>query len=164
MYSQNVIKAGKINHVAAVAKNLEESLKRHHEILGVEPWIIHYFVPPFHRETYVRERPANYTLKVAIAKMGDIYYELIEPQEGPSIHKEFLETKGEGLHHVGRRYNSLEEVKKDLEAFKTKGIKILQQGMFHGSHYFYLDTEPLIGVIYEIVYVPLEIKPARIYP
>lgn len=164
MFSPNMVKVKEINHVAAVVRNLDDALRKHREILGIEPWIIHYFVPPFHRETYVREKPANYTIKVAIARMGNMYYELIEPLEGPSVQKEFLETKGEGLHHIGRRCESLEEVERDIETFKRQGVKILQRGMFHDSRYFYFDTEPLIGVIYEIVYRPSEIKPARTYP
>lgn len=159
--STSIIK--EINHVAAVVRSVNESLKNYWK-LGIGPWSIHYFVPPFHRETYVREQPTDYTLKIAIMQMGGIFYELIEPLEGSSIQKKFLVARGEGLHHIGRRYDSLEEVQRDLEAFKKQGINILQRGMFHDSRYYYLDTESLLGVIYEIVYKPSDIAPAKVFP
>ncbi|MEM2320398.1 MAG: VOC family protein [Candidatus Bathyarchaeia archaeon] len=158
------MKIKEISHVAAVVRDLNRSLKMYKEILGIEPWIIQSFVPPFHRETYVREKPVKYTMRIAIASLGKIYYELIEPLEGPSIYKEFLDAKGEGLHHIGKVYTSLEEVERDLEMFKKMGLRILQRGAFYDSRYYYIDTEPLLGVIYEVVYKPSEIPPEKVYP
>ena len=31
---------------------------------------------------------------------GPVVFELLQPLEGPSIYKEWLEERGEGLHHV----------------------------------------------------------------
>ena len=33
-------------------------------------------------------------------KMGSLEIELIQPLEGQSPHKEFLDSKGEGIHHI----------------------------------------------------------------
>ena len=39
-------------------------------------------------------------MKLALTWVGDTMWEVIEPVDGPSIYKEFLEEHGEGLHHV----------------------------------------------------------------
>lgn len=158
------MKVKEIGHVAAVVRDLNKSLKMYREMLGIEPWIIQSFVPPFHRETYVREKPVMYTMRIAIAPLGKIYYELVEPLEGPSIYKEFLDTRGEGLHHIGKIYTLLEKVERDLEMFRKMGLKILQRGVFYDSRYYYIDTEPLLGIVYEVVYEPSEIPPEKVYP
>jgi methylmalonyl-CoA/ethylmalonyl-CoA epimerase len=46
-----------------------------------------------------REQP--YSMKLALAQLGETMYELIEPLDGPNTYQEFLDTHGEGLHHLG---------------------------------------------------------------
>ena len=36
----------------------------------------------------------------AVTQIGNIQLELIQPLNGPNIWKEFLEEKGEALHHI----------------------------------------------------------------
>ena len=160
------VKVREISQVAIVVKNLEEAMKKYWETLGLGPWSIYTFAPPRLKDTYVRGKPVKYSMRLAITMVGNVMVELIEPLEGPSIYKEFLETKGEGLHHIACfKYNSLEEVKRDLEEFEKMGIKVLQSGRFDNIYYYYLDTEPILGIIYEIGYIPMPLpEPERIWP
>ncbi len=40
-------------------------------------------------------------MKLALAQLGPVMCELIEPVQGPSSYEEFLNEHGEGLHHLG---------------------------------------------------------------
>ncbi len=155
-----------ISQVAIVVRDIEKAMKKYWETLGIGPWSIYTFAPPMLTETYVRGKPTHYTMRLALAMVGPVMVELIEPLEGESIYKEFLREKGEGLHHIACfKYDSLEEVQKDLEEFEKMGIKVLQSGKYGDIRYYYLDTEPILGIIYEIGYVPLPLpEPERVYP
>ena len=39
-------------------------------------------------------------MKLSVARTGNTMWELIEPVDGPSIYQEFLDERGEGLHHL----------------------------------------------------------------
>jgi len=158
------IKVKRLDHFAVVVKDLKECIKRYWDLLGIGPWNIYYLAPPAHKETYLRGNAVKCSIKVGLARLGDISYELIEPVEGPSALKEFLERKGEGMHHFACRYDSLESVRSAVDAFRSAGIEVLQCGKFHDSLYYYLDTEALLGTIYEILYMPSEITPNEVYP
>ena len=61
-----------------------------------------------------------YSMKLALAWTQDFMWEVVQPLEGPSIYKEFLAKRGEGMHHVlietaGHQYEDL------LEEARTKG-------------------------------------------
>jgi 4-hydroxyphenylpyruvate dioxygenase-like putative hemolysin len=101
---------------------------------------------------------------VAFANAGSVMMELIEPLRGPSIYKEFLAEKGEGLHHVHSRHENVREV---LQAFKEMGIAVLMSGKYGTGEFYYLDTEPMLGIIYEIVKkkpIISRVSPEATYP
>ncbi len=78
--------------------------------------------------------------RLAFAQLGPVQLELIQILDGPSIHVDFLESEGEGLHHVGVYVSDFDE---RLERFREKGIGVLQRG--EGMRrYAYLDTKPVI--------------------
>lgn len=94
-----------------------------------------------------RGKPSNFKYRIAYAKLGAIQLELIQPLEGETLHSEFLEARGEGLHHFGILIDRFAE---RVAAMKQMGIKVLQSGEKPGRKYAYMDTEPLIGIMVEL--------------
>jgi methylmalonyl-CoA/ethylmalonyl-CoA epimerase len=96
----------------------------------------------------LRGKSEPYAMKLALAQIGSVAFELIQPLTGPSIYQEFLDRKGEGFHHVAVApaydYDSA------VDAFGERGIKILMSGTWAGTTYAYLDTEKDLGAILEI--------------
>jgi methylmalonyl-CoA/ethylmalonyl-CoA epimerase len=142
------IKIGEISQIAVVVRDLKKALANYWNTLGIGPWNIYTFAPPALTEPMIRGKPVPYSMRLALAEVGPIQYELIEPLEGPSIYKEFLASKGEGLHHFQSRFD---EVTDQLMEFKKMGIDVLMSGKFGGGEFYYMDTEPILGTIYEIV-------------
>jgi 4-hydroxyphenylpyruvate dioxygenase-like putative hemolysin len=100
-------------------------------------------------------------MRLAIAQVGSLQLELIEPLEGPSVYKEFLAEKGEGLHHIQSRIENVDET---LAAFKEMGINILMSGKFGEGEFYYMDTEPVLGTVYELVKRRTRPPPEATYP
>jgi len=146
--SRSKIKVGEISQVAVVVKDLRKAMENYWKTLGIGPWNIYTFEPPALREPMIRGKPIHYSMRLALAQVGSVQLELIEPLEGPSIYKEFLANKGEGLHHI---QSKVEDVGDQLAAFKELGIDVLMSGKFGEGEFYYMDTEPVLGIIYEIV-------------
>lgn len=144
-----LIEVGKISQVAIVVKDLDEAVKNYWETLGIGPWHIYRQAPPELQDTFLRGKPARYSMKLAFAKAGAFELELIEPLEGPSIYKEFLKKKGGGLHHIATFQE--EDLSDKLAKFREMGIGVLMSGRCGKVEFYYLDTEPVLGIVYELV-------------
>jgi len=137
-----------ISQVGIVVRDLEKSVALYTSILGIGPFRI---VPPEEFQStdmILRGRPAYWKVKVAFAQVGPVTIELIEHLEGESLLKEFLEAKGEGLHHLGCLVDDIEE---EIAKFEKQGIAVLQRGTNIGrSKWAYMDTEPILGIVIEL--------------
>lgn len=155
------IKLGDVIQVGLVVKDLRESMERYWQLLGIGPWNIYTYAPPMLREATVRGKRVDYSMRLAHTMAGPVQIELIQPLEGPSIYTEHLAQKGEGLHHIQSRVENIEEV---VAAFKKLTIGVLMSGKFGEGEFYYFDTEPVIGVIYEIFRRKSRPAPEAVYP
>ena len=89
-----------ITQVAAVVRDLRSSLEAYHKALGWGPWNVYEHKPPMLHSTELHGKPTEFTMLGAECHAGPIVFELLQPLEGPSIYKEWLDEHGEGLHHV----------------------------------------------------------------
>ena len=156
------IKLGDVLQVGLVVRDLKKSMETYWTLLGIGPWKIYTYAPPMLREATLRGTRTEYSMRIACAQAGPTQLELIEPLNGPSIYKEHLAAKGEGLHHIQSRIESnIQDVLADLAA---RGIGVLMGGKFGEGEFYYLDTEPKLGVIYEIFQRKSRPVPEAAYP
>ena len=73
-----------------------------------------------------------------------------EGAKGEFIWKEYLETKGEGVQHLGFAVNDIEKATAAIEA---KGVKVWRKGVYHDIKYSVFDKANAFGVRIELVYV-----------
>jgi hypothetical protein len=157
---QEKIVLKQVLQVSVVVKDLQESMERYWDLFGIGPWEVFTFQPADLTNPTIRGNAEPYTMKLALAQIGNVAFELIQPLTGPSIYQEFLDQKGEGFHHVAVApaydYDSA------VDAFGKRGIKILMSGTWAGTTYAYMDTEKALGAILEIYQMrpPGSIRPA----
>jgi catechol 2,3-dioxygenase-like lactoylglutathione lyase family enzyme len=137
-----------IKQVGIVVKDIDKVMD-YYSSLGIGPFKS---LPsggvPTYTDKKLRGKPAEFKLAVRIAQVGQIELELIQPLEGQSIHKEFLEKQGEGLHHLGFFVDDIDEE----EARLTKqGFKVLASGRRPGGGFTYFETDTVGGVIMELI-------------
>ena len=60
--------------------------------------------------------------------VGPVDVELIQPHDGPSIYKEWLNQHGEGVHHVAVTRPTLAEAEETKEWFARRGMSVLMEG------------------------------------
>jgi len=154
----------RITQVAVVVKDLRATMQKYHEVMGWGPWSVYEHKPPALHHTEVRGKPVYYTMLGAEVHCDPIDFEILQPLEGPSIYKEFLKEKGEGLHHVAV-VNSAENVHKALADFKDQGIEVLMSGKLEDIEFYYLDSEPVLKMVVETVSGhAISLKPSYTYP
>jgi methylmalonyl-CoA/ethylmalonyl-CoA epimerase len=131
-----------LHHIAIVVTNLEEAI-RFYASIGIGPFEDY---PPL--KEYVRldvpDEVGFQNLRIKAAQIGPIQLQLIQPGEGKSLYQEFLETKGEGVYHLGFVVDDVDESEADL----TKaGLGVLSRGRRKdGSGFSYLNTVERAGV------------------
>ncbi|MGD0918075.1 MAG: VOC family protein [Thermodesulfobacteriota bacterium] len=149
--------------VCVVVKNIRKAVESYWNLFAIGPWKIYTFQPPDLTNATLHGKLEKYSMKIAITMIGNMMWELIEPLEGPSIYKEFLEERGEGIHHV---HFAVDNYDQTVAALKKQGINILMDGSWKGITYAYLDTERELGAIFEIS-KPLDAQlppPEAVYP
>lgn len=153
-----------VYQVCVVVKDIRKAMERYWKIFGIGPWQIYTFRPPDLTNTTLHGKPEPYTMKLASARVGALEWELIQPLEGRSAYKEFLEQRGEGLHHVAV---VVDDFDKTVAALEKQGMGILMSGQYRGATFVYMDTGQALGAITEICKAPpgFEMpKPEATYP
>ena len=155
----------KIVQICAIVKDIQKSMEKYWETLGFGPWNVHTFSPETIRDFTVHGRLVRDSFKFIIATtwIGEIQFELIQPVKGPTIYESFLKEKGEGLHHIKEKVDD-DDIEETLKKFKEKEIEVIQSGKFDGDLFYYLDTEPTLGILYEIGNCGKVRLPERRYP
>lgn len=158
------MKERKIAQICMVVRDIDASMKRYWEILGVGPWDVHTFNPDTVKEFKMRGEPVDgFEYIVALANLGEMQLELIQPVRNVPIYQRFLDQKGEGIHHIKELVDG-----KDIEAtvaqYKQKGIEVTVSGRCGEDIFLYLDTESSLGMIYEIGNCGAIPAPERRYP
>jgi methylmalonyl-CoA/ethylmalonyl-CoA epimerase len=92
--------------------------------------------------------PSEARAKLAFFRFGNTTLELIEPDDQPSCWREFLDRNGPGFHHLAFKVAGMKE---KVARFEKLGNPLLQKGEFTGGRYAYVDTEPQLGALIELL-------------
>jgi len=98
-------------------------------------------------------KPADDVVNLARAtQIGQVQFELIQPISGESVQREFLESKGEGINHLGFFVDDIDE---ETAGMLKKGFSDIHSGKFAGGGGFaYFDTDRVGGVQFELIQWP----------
>lgn len=162
---QSVPPGMRITQVAVVVKDLRKTMEAYNKIMGWGPWSVYEHKPPTLHHTEVRGKSVPYTMIGAEVHCDPIDFEILQPLDGPSIYKEFLEQHGEGLHHVSV-VSPAEDIDLALGNFKKMGVEVLMSGRLgEDIRFYYMDTEPVLKMVAETVSGhAISMKPAYTYP
>jgi len=141
----------KFHHVAIVVWDMEKAVD-YYESMGVGT-----FRPEFmldsstytDYEVYGKTPDTIDKTRMRMVEIGSCLIELVQPLEGEPIYYEFLNSKGEGAHHVAYTVDDL-----DAEAAKLaeRGIPIITRvRMPNGGGFAYFDTGKVGGLLTELI-------------
>ncbi len=97
-----------VEHIGIAVKDLSSSVSLFEKLLNVEP--------------YKTEVVENQNVTTAFFKTGETKIELLQGSSPDNIIQKFIETKGEGLHHIAFE---VEDIHAQMKRLKQEGFIIL---------------------------------------
>ena len=134
-------------HVGVVVRDMEKTVERL-ESMGIGPFA-EPPLPPVMASIYYRGKQSNSEVKILQAKIGDIELELFQPVSGEDPWREFLDSKGEGIHHIAF---GADDPFKASEGLIEKGAYVLHSGRLPdggGGLYLELGAGDIIIELYK---------------
>jgi catechol 2,3-dioxygenase-like lactoylglutathione lyase family enzyme len=131
--------------VGVVVRDLQKAIQ-FYESLGIGPFVEGPSADAVERKVY--GKPSDMKLRGSITQMGQIEFELLQPVSGDSLHKEFLEKKGEGVIHICFYVDDLDN---EVAKLAKKGFKVVHSAVFSdGGKCAYIDTCEVGGIFLEL--------------
>jgi methylmalonyl-CoA/ethylmalonyl-CoA epimerase len=156
-----------ITQVSLAVEDLEKTMELYYRAFGWSGWDVFEHQPPTHHNTELRGVPTHYTLKGAEVMVGSLNFELLEPVEGPSLWKEFIAQRGEGIASIAVMFQTMAEGETVKREFASRGMPVTMKANI-GDHieYYYLDTQERFGCLIESGsgHATDFVKPAYVYP
>jgi catechol 2,3-dioxygenase-like lactoylglutathione lyase family enzyme len=132
--------------IGVVVRDLDRA-KMFYERLGIGPFNEGPSGSTLERRIYGEPAP-DAAVRGAIAKMGEIEFELLEPVSGNTIQSEFLERHGEGVVHLCAFSDDLD---RDIKELTDLGYDVISEGRIDdGGHFAYFDTRETGGLVLEL--------------
>lgn len=139
-----------VRQVGIIVHDIEATSRRYAEVLGFPPPMI--FQTPGYEQskTVFRGEHSEATAKLAFFSAGQLQIELIQPDEKPSVWREFLEMHGEGAHHIAFQ---VQDTKKATDYLERFDIHVVQQGLYADASgmYTYMSSEKALGVMIKLL-------------
>ncbi len=133
--------------IGIVVRGLNATMRKYVDDYGIGPWKIYEFNPGNAKDLREYGQPVQRSWRLAIAMVGQLQWELIEPLDSDSIYARFLAEKGEGVHHIAVAAQCFDKM---LEMEAKRGTELVLSGEFEGVKVAYLDTDRDLGVTLEI--------------
>ncbi len=138
---------GRVRQNGYVVTDLDAALAHWSTVLDVGPWFALRGVTLEHSE--YRGRPAATQISIALANSGDLQIELIQVlDDSPSCYREFIDSTGEGLHHLAWWTEDFDETIRHAGA---AGWGVVQSGDLMGTRFCYFGTQTHPGTVAEVM-------------
>ncbi|MDR7235413.1 VOC family protein [Neobacillus drentensis] len=139
-----------INQIAFVVRDIEQASEAFAKLLGIpkQNWFL--TGDSDVSKVVFRGQPTDSRSKLVFLNTPTVQIELIEPNPEPGTMCEFLDTAGEGIHHIALDVDSIKE---KLPVFEENGYPLLQSGEFTSSEgrYVYVDTLKSHKILLELL-------------
>ncbi len=126
----------RIDHTAVAVRDLDEAAARYESL--------------FSAHAGERIMMEDQGVKVAFVSLGDTQLELVQPLDTTSGVARFLESRGEGLHHVGV---AVDDLVGELRRLESDGVRLIDRVPRRGAHGLIAFIHPhgTGGVLVELV-------------
>lgn len=105
-----------IDHLGIAVKSIEEALPLYERALGLK--------------CEKMEEVASQKVKTAFFHLGEVHLELLEPTSPDSPIAKFIESRGEGIHHIAF---ATTDIQGQLGQAAAAGLKLIHEVPFEGA-------------------------------
>ncbi len=138
MDKDSPFKANTIDQVSYAVRDIDKTVEKWTELYGMGPWT-------YRENGGLDAKGRPWKIRMAFAFVGPLEIELVQCLEGRIFQSRFLETWGEGLHHIGFR---VDDVDAQVRELVSKGAKLF---IHDPGRFAYLDAGGAGGAIFELI-------------
>ena len=143
-----------VGQIGIVVRDLERACHRYSALWRCGPWRIFTYGPAILSSQSYRGAPSQFVVRIALNATTP-QLELLQPLAGPSVYDDWLERRGEGLHHLAA---FVEDADAAIASLADAGYRVLLEGRGFGAEgdgvFAYFDTEDDLGYLLEVVQRP----------
>ena len=149
--------------VSIVVPDLDQAVRTYADEYGVGPWDIYEFNPDTVRDMRASGQPVAWRWRLALATVGGVQWELVQPLDDESIYARFIAEHGAGVHHAGVGVRDYGAATAELAA---RGHEVLLTGEYNRVRFSYHATGDNLGIVTELFDAPpgVEQTPDSTYP
>jgi methylmalonyl-CoA/ethylmalonyl-CoA epimerase len=128
----------KVHHIGIAVRDLKESVALFEKLLGVK--------------AHITEVPCQQVTEAVFKTDDGAEIDLLEAMVSDSAIGKFLESRGEGLHHIALE---VDDVNAELKAMEKKGVRLIDKEGREGAagQIGFLHPKSVNGVLVELVQV-----------
>ena len=140
-----------------VVRDLDAAIAYWRRVNGVERWSKAYGLARDQVDKLYWGEPEDFQFSCAYGFAGDVLIELARHDGGRSVYHDWLEERGEALHHIGFRLADASEYDAARMHYAAQGLPEAMSGWFSAPggncKWAYLDTRAAIGCYTELYYI-----------
>jgi len=139
MTPSDLVTAGRVHHVAVVVRDIEQALSFYRDMLGLPVEL----VLPI----------ASDGVTIAFLPVGESKIELVQPTDSSTGVARFLESRGEGFHHVCLEVN---DIAAELDRLSAEGVELIDTKPRPGAEgpVAFIHPRSCNGVLVELIEAP----------
>jgi methylmalonyl-CoA/ethylmalonyl-CoA epimerase len=127
-----------IAQVSWAVKDIDKVVESWSKLYGFGPWT-------YSENGGLDAKGRPWKIRMAFTYVGPLQIELVQCTEGRIFQSRFLDTWGEGVHHIGWYVDDVDEVVKSLT---PQGVKVF---VHDPGKFAYLDGGGVGGAIFELM-------------
>ena len=133
----------RLHHICIVVHDIDRT-QAYYESIGIGPWQAY---PPLaeYEELDVPSRDGFMAMQYRVCNLPDIQLQLCQPNDDPTPQRLHLDTKGEGVFHIGFEVADADGAEDNA---RESGLQPLMRGRRrNGTGFTYYDTAEGAGVV-----------------
>ena len=133
----------RLHHICIVVEDIDRT-QTYYESIGIGPWQSY---PPLvdYIELEVPHREGFLAMQYRVCNLPNMQLQLCQPNDDPSPQRIFLDTKGEGVFHIGFEVPDADAAQTSA---RVAGLHQLMRGRrANGTGFNYYDTQADAGVV-----------------
>lgn len=148
MTDNSKVDTGAMTQIGIIVRDVVRTAKAYADFFNMDVPSIQWTGEYSEAKQHYKGNPVDSRAKLVFFNLSNIQIELIEPDEGPSTWRKFLDDHGEGVHHIAFEVNGMRQV---LSNFENQSMHLEQKGEYEGGRYAYVDTFDQLKVIVELL-------------
>ena len=149
MGNTNILNTDVVCQIGIIVRDIHATAKKYAEFFGIETPECNWTDGFDKAQTeYMGEKSEARAMLAFIHMKNGIDIELIQPDEHPSTWREYLDSHGEGVHHIAFNIKDMQGTVKRLAEIN---MPLVQKGEYTGGRYAYIDATGDLKTILELL-------------